>query len=123
MVYANDAKEAVILAQQKAPDEVGAANYVPNQVQYLDQVPEDWKEYIPYCPDGIKQIPEKCKELVTTRPISQKPVEPIVENKPEPVVENKPEPIPESVKPPNPMHLPPNNPPLNFDSIVAGRRK
>jgi len=110
MVYAQDAKEAVLLAQQKAVDEVGAALYSPIQVKYTDEVPVDWLEYIPYCPVRMKQIGDKCKDMVIKRVQSPQPL-PI---NPEPVrnepVRNEPE-------------ISNNQTSLNFNSFVAGRRR
>ena len=107
MVYASNAKEAVLLAKQKATNEIEAANFAPSEVKYTDEVPKDWLEYIPYSPSHIEQIDKKCKEIVVNRPVEiVKPVEPVIE--PEP----KPEPNKPSISP---------MPPLKFDIPIAGR--
>jgi len=119
MVYASGTKEAVELAKTKASDEIGAGSFEPIHAQYVDQIPSDWLNYIPYCPARMKQIANKCQELVVHRPISQQPVKVEPEKtEPEKTEPEKTEPV----HVPQPLPLP-NNPPLNFDSIVAGRRK
>jgi len=120
MIYAKDTKEAVLLAKQKASDEVGAATYTPIQAQYVDQIPIDWLDYIPYCPPRIQQIGNKCKDMVVNRsqPEPQQPLH-SPEHKPEPQLEPRPQPV----KPEPQLPIPSNQSSLNFGSFVAGRRK
>lgn len=115
MVYAKDTKEAVILAQQKAVDEVGAAEYNPIAVKYLDEIPVSWQKYIPYCPNGMKQIDQKCEELVSVRSLVELPKNDV---KPQPVSE----PISQAIKPVE-AHPEKPMPSLKFHIPVAGRKQ
>jgi len=69
MVMAKDAKEAGLVAKQsiaRTPDEIESyGKSTVTQVNSANDIPDDWKYCIPFCPVGAVQESMKCCELIS----------------------------------------------------------
>jgi len=64
MVISDNESSAVEIAKKNAANEVGMfCNGFAIAVKYLSELPNDWKENIPYAKEGILET-RKCKEIV-----------------------------------------------------------
>jgi hypothetical protein len=71
MVYADDINSATFIAKNNAPNEVAAYGKAsPVIVTKLSEIPEDWKNIIPYTPQGIVET-RKCQEIIPNAPSNQ----------------------------------------------------
>jgi len=65
MVLAKDVNEANKVAKLNAPKEVEVYGETEAKVvNYLSDIPKDWKEVMPYVPEGAVQETKKCSEIV-----------------------------------------------------------